>query len=93
MEQDGTATDIRTELGITVDMPIFLNVARMFPGKGQVHLVRAMANVPNAVAVIVGFGPEEERLRAEVARLGLQDRVRFSGWRTDLNNFYSAASG
>mgnify|MGYP001561343727 CR=1 FL=1 len=83
--------DIRKELGIAADTPIFLNIARMVPGKGQIHLVRAMAKVPDAVAVIVGYGPEEEQLRAEVTRLGLQDRVRFAGRRTDLNNFYPVA--
>jgi glycosyltransferase involved in cell wall biosynthesis len=84
--------DIRTELGIGKETPIFLNVARMVPGKGQIHLVRAMASIPQAVAVIVGFGPEEERLRAEATALRLKDRVLFAGMRTDLENFYPAAS-
>ena len=87
----GTETDIRKELGIAADQPIFLNVARMVPGKGQVHLVRAMALVPDGVAVIVGDGPELSRLREETARLGLQERVRFCGRRTDLDRFYASA--
>jgi glycosyltransferase involved in cell wall biosynthesis len=87
----GAARDIRKELDIAPDVPIFLNIARMVPGKGQIDLVRAMADVADAVAVIVGYGPEEDRLRSEVARLGLQERVRFAGLRTDLENFYCTA--
>lgn len=84
--------DIRKELDIRPDAPIFLNVARMVPGKGQIHLVRAMASVQDAVAVLVGDGPEQGRLRAEVKALGLEGRVFFAGLRTDLENFYPVAT-
>ena len=90
-EGAGVTVDVRAELGIAADTPIFLNIARMVPGKGQIHLVRAMALIPDAVALIVGNGPEEARLRQEVERLGLEGRVRFVGRRTDLNNFYPVA--
>jgi glycosyltransferase involved in cell wall biosynthesis len=91
-EKGRVIRDIRAELGIAQKTPIFLNVARMVPGKGQIHLVRAMAAVSEGVAVIVGFGPEEGRLREEVEALGMSDRVLFAGMRTDLENFYPAAS-
>ena len=90
-ECNEVTADIRLELGIPPGIPIFLNIARMVAGKGQIHLVHAMAKVPDAVAVIVGYGPEAENLRAEATRLGVQERVRFTGRRTDLNNFYAAA--
>ena len=83
--------DIRRELGIAAGMPVFLNIARMVPGKGQMHLVRAMVSVPDAVAVLVGDGPEEQRLRAEIGRLGLERRVFLAGRRTDLENYYPVA--
>ena len=86
------ASDIRSEFGIEPGVPVFLNIARMVPGKGQIDLVRAMTEVPEAVAVIVGFGPEEGRLRDEVRKLGLGKRVIFAGMRTDLDGFYAAAS-
>ncbi len=87
----GPSADIRAELGIPADTPIFLNIARMVPGKGQIDLVRAMVHVPQAIAIIVGYGPEDERLRREALALGVAGRIRFVGRRTDLNNFYSTA--
>lgn len=88
----GVTVDIRRELGIEPGMPVFLNIARMVPGKGQIHFVRAMAGVPGAAAVLVGDGPEEARLREEVRALGLEGRVHFAGLRTDLGNFYPVAT-
>ena len=83
--------DIRREFGIPANAPIFLSVARMVPGKGHMHLVRAMPGVKGAVAVLVGDGPEKVRLQEEVRILGLEGRVFFAGVRTDLENFYPAA--
>ncbi len=45
------------------------------------RLVRAFATLPaNAQLVIVGEGPERERIIAEAARLGVSDRVHFAGF-------------
>jgi glycosyltransferase involved in cell wall biosynthesis len=89
-----TDRDIRAELAIAPGDAILLNVARMVRGKGQAEIVRAMVELRgrNVVAVIIGDGPEEVRLKQLVADLGVADRVRFPGPRTDLHNFYNAAA-
>jgi glycosyltransferase involved in cell wall biosynthesis len=54
-----------------------------YGGKGLDLLLAAWAAVHRQVEgdlVIAGGGPDEERVRREVARLGLTDRVRFAGW-------------
>jgi glycosyltransferase involved in cell wall biosynthesis len=54
-----------------------------FGGKGLDLLLRAWASAVDSVEgdlVIAGGGPDEDRVRREVARLGLTDRVRFAGW-------------
>lgn len=86
--------DIHAELEIAADDAILLNVARMVKGKGQAEIARAMAKLKGrkVTAVIIGDGPEEGRLRQLAAELGVADRVRFPGPRTDLHNFYNAAS-
>lgn len=60
-----------------------LFVGRLMEVKGLHHLVDAMpaiiARRAGAFLTVVGFGPEEARLRAQVERLGLGDKVRFVG--------------
>jgi glycosyltransferase involved in cell wall biosynthesis len=89
-----TDRDIRAELAIAPGDAILLNVARMVRGKGQAEIARAMAKLKRrkVTAVIIGDGPEEAHLNQLVAELGVADRVRFPGPRTDLHNFYNAAT-
>lgn len=52
---------------------------------------RVLADGHDALFVIVGGGPEEERLRARAAELGIADDVRFLGWRYDLDRIYAGS--
>ena len=65
-----------------------LCVARFTPQKNHAVLLGAMARLarvrPGAVLLLVGEGPEEDRMRRRAARLGLADRVRFLGRRDDV---------
>ena len=62
-----------------------LFVGRLVPKKGLNHLLDAMPRVlaqrPDTSLAIVGFGPEEAALRAQVERLGLGAQVEFLGAR------------
>ncbi len=40
--------------------------------------------------LIVGDGPLMEKLKAMSRSLGIEERVRFTGWRTDMENIYPA---
>lgn len=65
------------------DGPVFLNVGRYAPEKGQRYLIEAMADVvverPDARAVIVGHGPDRDALETAVAELNLEDNVYVTG--------------
>ena len=50
--------------------------------KGIITLVQAMELVKDIPLVIVGTGPEEEAIRAEVRRLNLEDRVSLVGFKS-----------
>lgn len=50
--------------------------------KGIITLVQAMELVKDIPLVIVGTGPEEEAIRAEVRRLSLEDRVSLVGFKS-----------
>lgn len=55
-------------------------VGRLLPRKAPLLAVRAIAAAPHGIRMsILGEGPEDDRVRAEVARLGLGDRVRLEG--------------
>ena len=73
--------------------PLVLFVGRMRYYKGLHVLVEAMAQVENARCLIVGVGPLEAEIRAQVVALGLTDRVFFAGEvdDADLPAFYRAA--
>ena len=64
--------------------PHLVSAGRLSPVKGYELLIEAMAEVvktlPSADLTILGEGPEEGKLRALVARLGLAGRVRFAAF-------------
>lgn len=61
----------------------FLIMARLHPVKGIDTALNALLHVPNAVLWIAGEGPEEITLKKLAVDLGVDDRVRWLGWRTD----------
>lgn len=69
---------------------VFLAMARLHPAKGLDIALRALAKVPEAVLWIAGEGPEEEHLKRLAGELGVEDRVRWLGWRTDRSALLKA---
>lgn len=67
-------------------MPLLVTAGRLMAGKGQDDLLRAMPLV-NAVhpcmLVLLGEGPERHRLEELAASLGLNGKVRFTGFLTN----------
>lgn len=55
-------------------------VGRLSREKGFDVLIRAMAELPQAVLELAGDGPCRAELEALARRLGLAERVRFLGW-------------
>jgi len=81
-------TEVRSELGIEEGAIVVGNVAHLAGHKSQKDLVEAMPavlrEIPQARLVIVGDGEERARLEAQAASLGIADRVRFTGFRSDV---------
>ena len=67
--------------------PLLLTVARLVGHKGQDVAIRALplvrARVPEARYVIVGEGPDEEKLRRLAAECGVEEAVVFAGALSD----------
>jgi glycosyltransferase involved in cell wall biosynthesis len=79
---------LRGELGIPGDAPVVGHVGRLAEEKNQGFLLRAMARliqrVPRARLVLVGGGPLRDELEDRACRLGLRQRVLFTGPREDV---------
>lgn len=58
-------------------------LGRLSEEKGFDVLIHAMQWLPEASLVVVGDGPERERLEAQAKALGVGERVSFTGWLDD----------
>ena len=87
-EQDRRVTAsplARARLGLGPDVAVLGSVARFDPVKRLDALVGALQFLdrPGVALLLVGDGPEAERLRRQVAAAGLGERVVFAGWLDD----------
>ncbi|MFF1694047.1 glycosyltransferase [Streptomyces sp. NPDC058257] len=82
----------RRQLGLPDEAFVVGGVGRLAVGKRFDVLLHAVAELPGDVRVLlVGGGPDEDRLRATADRLGVADRVVFAGERPQLST--DAAEG
>ncbi|MCX7840591.1 MAG: glycosyltransferase, partial [Anaerolineae bacterium] len=77
---------LRAELGLAPNQIVLGSVGRLTYQKGFDVLLYAFSLVPrqDIVLVIAGVGEEKAALCALAAKLGLQERVRFLGYRRDV---------
>jgi len=81
--------DLRHELGLGREAVIVGNIAQLVDHKGHRYLIDAMPEllkaIPEAHLVIVGSGPLENDLRAQIQNVGLAERIHLLGYRNDAN--------
>ena len=88
---------LRQELGIDSNFVVG-HFSRLAPWKGQHILIAALAQCPPQVtAILVGdalFGEEDyvKQLHQQVAALGLENRVKFLGFRSDVPQLMAACN-
>lgn len=76
------------------DKFLWFAAGRLDPVKDYPTLLSAMAQLqPAAHLVIAGGGPCERELRQQSAVLGLESRIRFLGFESDLRRWMQAADG
>ena len=88
--ETGPSVD-RASLDTPADAIVLLTLSRLHEKKGLDVLLAALAELPQCIAWIAGEGPLEADLKALAAGLGIADRVRFLGWRTDRGALLRAA--
>jgi glycosyltransferase involved in cell wall biosynthesis len=83
---------LRAELGAGPDTLLVAGAGHLARRKGFDLLLDAFARaaVPGSRLAVVGSGPEEEALREQAARLGIADRVCWTGHRGDVPEVLAA---
>jgi glycosyltransferase involved in cell wall biosynthesis len=81
----------RATLATPRDAKVLLTLSRLHPKKGLDTLLAALQNLPDCILWMAGDGPLRRELETLAAKLGVLDRVRFLGWRTDRAALLRAA--
>lgn len=81
----------REALGTPSDKKVLLILSRLHKVKGIDTALQALASLPDCHLWIAGSGPEEAALKSLAATLGVAERVKFLGWRTDRGALLRAA--
>ncbi len=85
--------EVRTELGLENSFVLGM-VGRLSEEKNNLYALevmpRILQEIPNAVLVVAGNGPDEEKFRSRVQELKLEHCVRQLGRRSDVDRLYQA---
>jgi glycosyltransferase involved in cell wall biosynthesis len=84
-----SGASVRSELGVAPEVGLIGAVGRLYAQKGYDDLIRAVALLKDSYAgpfrcLIIGHGPEQERLRAMIDDLELASEVQLIGRRDDI---------
>ena len=86
--------EARKALNLPHDKCIIGAIGQLFARKGHRFLIAALAKIehkfPDAHIAIIGRGPEEENLRAQISEFGLQDKVHLLGFRENALRYVRA---
>jgi glycosyltransferase involved in cell wall biosynthesis len=79
--------DLRAELGLPPGVRTIVSVGRLSPEKGHEVLIRAFSGLDaqtRGYLLLIGDGPEKDRLVELAGALGISSAVRFLGFRSDV---------
>jgi glycosyltransferase involved in cell wall biosynthesis len=87
-------TDIRNELGVKDDTTIIGSIGRFEEAKNHIFIIDIFNEYlrinHNSILVLLGDGSLRNNIQKKVIHLGLQNKVKFMGIRSDVEKFYSA---
>jgi len=86
--------DIRARFHVTPSQTVLGIIGRLSPEKGSFEALEAFQRVyqelSNTVLLYVGDGPQNAALKQRVAERGLERRVFFAGYQSEMRGFYDA---
>jgi glycosyltransferase involved in cell wall biosynthesis len=85
--------EMRNKLDIPKYKKVFVSVGSLTKQKGYTYLIQAVASVDKeALFIILGEGPEREKLKGQIQDYGLQDKIILKGNVDNVNEFLQAAN-
>ncbi|HIK03579.1 MAG TPA: glycosyltransferase [Trichormus sp. M33_DOE_039] len=84
---------VRQEMGLALETQLFLSIAEFIPRKRHPDMLKAMARLakPEACLAFVGDGVLKEQMQKLACELGVQNQVRFLGFRRDIPTLLRAS--
>lgn len=80
----------RDELGIPLGAKHLLNIGELIPRKNQETLIRAVSKIDGIYLTIAGKGVLYNELSALITELGVVNRVKLLGYRSDISELCKA---
>lgn len=81
---EGQVGRLRATVPVPADTPLIGIVGRLVPIKDHETMLLAMRDVVGAHLLVIGDGELRQALEARVRTLGLETRVHFTGWWSDI---------
>ncbi len=93
---DRSESTLRSELNIPEEHFVMLCASRFAHDKGHKYLVSSIKRLTELTGlpftlVLAGDGPLLEETKAQTAALGLEDKIKFIGFRKDIKNLYKGS--
>ena len=93
---DRSESTLRSELGLPEDQFVMLCASRFADDKGHKYLIDSVKRLTELTdkpftLVLAGDGPLLEPSKAQVKELGLEEQVKFIGFRKDIKNLYKGS--
>ena len=93
------AEEVRAEASVPEGAHMVVTAARLHPQKNLPVMLAALRTLTSGQAqkkldvylVVLGEGPERQRLEAQAQAMGVDGRVRWMGFRSDISDFLAAA--
>lgn len=81
----------RIELGLELDDYVIISVGELNDNKNHQVIIKSIKNIPDVKYIIVGKGNLDNKLKELSQELGVERRVIFTGYRTDVSDLLWAS--
>lgn len=86
--------EVRKELNISEDTFVIGHIGRFVETKNHSFLLDIFKNIEakknDTILILLGQGPLEEKMKAKVRKLKIENKVKFLGQKTDIEKYYQA---